>query len=240
MLAYLPYSDPPSDYADIRVNGMWYQEWQGGYHDILNRGYPRPRHKTTVLAELHSPMSPDFLHGGAADIPFLVSARARAIMQKCRLSGVRFSSVEIVKVATKGKRRASSMAGEPEDLILKARDQSRSVALPKLYAARVAGRFEVIPDYPTGRCPRIGYVTPYDLPEAGDTPDLWRPTIRGKTFAAWVYCSQRFRTLVEEHGLSNIAFEPFTEHMARFRDDVAARMAEIAEPIAATDRDGIS
>ena len=58
-------------------------------------------------------------------------------------------------------------------------------------------------------------------------PDLWRPTIRGRTFAAWVYCSQQFRDAVAEHALSNIGFEPFAEHMARFRQDVAARLSEL-------------
>jgi hypothetical protein len=227
MVAYLPYSDPPSDDANIRINGMWYQEWQGGYHDILKRGYPRPKHKTTILAELHSPATPDFLHGGAADVPFLVSPRARSIMRKLRLTGVRFSSVEIVKVATKGKRRTRSRVGEPEDLILKAADQSNSVRLPTLYAARVVGRLEVIPEYPSGRCPRIGYVSPYDLPAIGEMPDLWRPTIQGRTFSAWVYCSQRFRDVAEGHDLTNIGFEPFTEHMARFRQGVTARLAEL-------------
>src|SRR5437899_3223895 len=108
MEAYLPCSDPSSDYAHIHVNGMWYQAWQGGYHDILKRGYPRPKNKTTILAEIHSPTTPDFLHGGAADVPFLVSPRAKALMRRHRLSGVGFSSVEIVKIATKGIRKGRS------------------------------------------------------------------------------------------------------------------------------------
>jgi hypothetical protein len=226
MEAYLPYSDVPSDYANIRINGMWYQEWQGGYHDILKRGYPRPRNKTTVLAQLHSPTTLDFLHGGAGEVPFLVSSKAKSIIRKSKFTGLRFSSVEIVKIATKGKRKATSRVGEPEDLILKAEDQSKGVALPELFAVRVDGRFEVLPDYSSGRCPLSRYVTPYDLPKSGKMPDLWLPTIRGKTFAAWVYCSQRFREVIENHGLSNIGFEPFTEHMARFRKQVAERMNE--------------
>jgi hypothetical protein len=208
MSVYLPYSDPPSDYENIRINGMWYQEWQGGYHDILKRGYPRPKYKTTILAELHSPVIVDFLHGGATDVPFLVSARAQAVIRKNQLRGIKFSAVEIAKIATKG---------------IKAEDQSREVDLPKLYAARVVGRFEIIPDYPSGRCPGIGYVTPYDFHSDREMPDLWRPTIRGRTFASWTYCSERFRKVVEEQGLSNIGFEPFEEHMCRFRKDVLSQ-----------------
>src|SRR5262245_58455760 len=118
MVAFLPYSDPPSDYDNIRINGMWFQEWQGGYHDILKRGYPRPKHKTTILAELHTPVTPDFLHGGGdGAVPFLVSPRARKIIRHHRLSGVSFSSVEVVKVATQGLRRGRSRSGEPADLI---------------------------------------------------------------------------------------------------------------------------
>src|SRR5436189_3811739 len=71
MLVFFPYADQSSDYNHIRANGMWYQEWQSGYTDILKRGYPRPKHKTTVLAELCSPITPDFLHGGDGDVPFL-------------------------------------------------------------------------------------------------------------------------------------------------------------------------
>lgn len=132
MIAYLPYSDTPSDYDNIRINGMWYREWQSGYYDILKRGYPRPKHKTTILAELYSPVTPDFLHGGDGDVPFLVSPRARALIRKHRLTGVQFSAVEIVKIATTGKRKARSRAGEPEDLIMKAEDKSSTVVLPKL------------------------------------------------------------------------------------------------------------
>lgn len=226
MLAYLPHPDTSNDYAYIRVNGMWYQEWQSGYHDILKRGYPRPKHKTTILAELYSPTTSDFLHGGSGEVRFLVSPRTREIIRKYRLSGVRFSSVEIAKVATRGRRKAESRSGEPEDVILKAKDKSSDVGVPKLYAARVVGRFEIIPDYLGGRCTRIGWVTPFDLPKSGDMPDLWRPTIRGKAFAGWVYCSQRFRQIVEEFSLSNIEFEPFNEHMSKFRDKVAAGLAE--------------
>jgi hypothetical protein len=227
MVAYLPYSDLPSDLDNIRVNGMWYQEWQSGYHSILKRGYPRPKYKTTILAELHSPTTADFLHGGAKDVPFLVSQRSMALMRERQISGVKFSSVEIVKIATKGMCKGKCNAGEPEDLIAKTKDQSRNVVVPKLYAARVVGRFEIVPEYPSGRCPRIGYVTPYRLPDVGDMPDLWRPTISGRTFSAWVYCSERFRKVVLASALSNIGFEPFDEHMTRFRQDIAARLAQL-------------
>jgi hypothetical protein len=220
VVAFLPYSETPSDYANIRINGMWYQEWQGGYHDILKRGYPRPNSKTTILAELYSPTTPDFLHGGTADVPFLVSSLSRALLRDHELTGFGFSSVQIAKIATKGTRTRRLRGGEPEDQIMKAKNQTRSVAIPKLYAVRVTGRLEIIPKYPSGRCPGTRYVTPYDLPKAGKMPDLWRPTIKERTFAAWVYCSEQFRDVIITHELSNIVFEPFDEHMAAFRQSV--------------------
>lgn len=237
MVAYLPYSVPGSDYAHIRINGLWYQEWQAGYHHFLKRGYPRPSRKTTVLAELHSPVTPDFLHGGDGDVPFLVSPRARAVIRQHGLTGVRFSSVEVVKVATKGSRIGPSPRRGPEDLITKARDQLNAESIPKLYAARVCGRFEIVPQFPSGVYPEIGYVTPYDLPATGDMPDLWRPTIRGRTFAAWVYCSERFRAVITQEELSNIGFQSFAEHMAEFRRDAQARAAEVARAATSGDRE---
>lgn len=199
---------------------MWYQEWQSGYADILKRGYPRPQFKTTILAELQSPTVPDFLHGSTEDVPFLVATRTKKILQQHRLTGIRFSRVEIVKVATRGMKNRGTKRGEPEDQISKAGNRVSHVELPKLHAAYVIGRLDIIPDSPTGRVPGTRYVTPYDLPRRGTMPDLWRPTIKGRTFAAWVYCSHRFKEVVERNGLTNIRFEPFTEQMARFRQEL--------------------
>ena len=234
MLAYLPYSYPPSDYEHIRLDGLWVQEWQGGYHDILERGYPQPKQKTTILAELYSPVIPDFLHGGAADVPFLISPRTKTILRQSVLTGFRFSKVEVVKIATKGTRRHRPRGGEPEDQIMKRTNVMADVTCPTLHAVRVIGRLEIIPKYRSGRCPRSGYVTPYALPRSGRMPDLWRPTINGRTFSGWVYCSPRFRDVVKKHGLSNIAFEPFDKHMARFRKDIRVREAQIRSADATT------
>ncbi len=67
--------------------------------------------------------------------------------------------------------------------------------------------------------------SPYKLPSSGEMPDLWRPTIKGRTFTAWVYCSQRFRDIVVRHELTNVRFEPLEEQMARFRDSIQGRLA---------------
>ena len=224
MIAFLPTGIADDDYSHIRADGMWYQEWQGGYHDILKMGYPRPKHKTTILAELHSPHVPDFMHGGAADVPFLVSSRAKKVIRDNQLTGIRFSRVEIAKIATKGKRRRNTKSGEPEDQILKATDQAANTIIPTLHAAYTIGRLEVIPQYNTGRCPHTGYVSPYELPETDQMPDLWRPTIDGRTFSAWIYCSERFVAVVNAANLSNIAFTTFRSHMDDFKSDIERRI----------------
>ena len=213
-------SDTPSDYDDIRLNGMWYQEWQGGYEDLLRRGHPRPEHKTTILAELFSPETTDFLHGGDGNVPILVSERAKKLMRGDGLTGFRFSRVEVVKIATKGKRKRTPRHGEPADQITKAKDQAGTILPPRLHAVRVIGRLEVNPDFPSGRCPGSDCVTPFDLPKTKLMPDLWRPTINGRPLGGWAYCSQRFRDVIIEHGLSNIAFEPFENQMDEFRRGV--------------------
>jgi hypothetical protein len=136
-----------------------------GYDDILKKGYPRPKFRTTILAELYSPITPDFLHGGADDVPFLVSTQAKVVMRKHRLTGFRFSSVEVTKIATKGIRTRKPRGGDPEDQIMKSKNQSKAVLCPELHAVRVVGRLEIIPQYASGRCPHTGYVTPYDLPK---------------------------------------------------------------------------
>jgi len=219
LYAFHPAEGSDSDYSYVRNNGMWYVRGQGGYEDILDRGCPRPKHKTTVLAELYSPNTPDFLHGvGTSKVPFLVSQRAKLLIRKNGLTGIRFSRVEVVKVATKGKGKGKRIprGGEPEDLILKAKDQSFTVSKPKLYAVYVIGRLEIVPKYPSGRCPITGFVTPYDLPKSGKMPDMWHPTINGLTFSGWPCCTKRFRDVVVENSLTNISFEPFETYMDKF------------------------
>ena len=223
MRAYLfSKTETASDAADIRLNGMWFQEGQSGYDDILKRGYSQPKSKFTILAELHSRNTPDFLHSPGHDVhvPFLVSARTKSLIRKHRFTGIRFSAIEIVKIATKGERRANQKNGEPEDVILKAKDQSRAVVAPRLYAARVDGRLEILPDYPSGRSPGNTCISPFNLPTRCRMPDLWRPTLRGRALPVWVYCSPRFRELCIQNGLSNISFQPFEERMSKFREGV--------------------
>lgn len=221
--AYHPEPDDCDDYESIRRNGMWYQEWQGGYHDILKRGYPRPRYKTTILAELYSPSISDFLHGGAGDVPFLVSAKARTALRRHRLTGMQFSRVEIAKIAA-GNRKPKANKTEPEDQILKSKRRMPEEQLPVLYAVRVLGRVEVVPEDPSGYFEGSRYISPFRLPRNGKPPDLWRPMYKGQKFSAWTFCSLRFKQLAEHHSLTNVRFVEFDEHMTQLekqlRDDL--------------------
>jgi len=223
--AFHPVPAVADDYGHVRANGMWYQSWQSGYQDILKRGLPRPSDPRTILAELHSPNVPSFLHGNTAQVPFLVTSAARKILEDEELTGLDFSPVIVAKLATKGERRRSSSSGEPEDVILKSRAADPARA-PTLHAVFVTGLVEVRPDFPSGRDP-AGWVSPFEPISDASRVDLWRPSIGGQPFAAWAFCSERFRRVCEQHELTNIAFTP----LDRFMDDLRSRRhSGVSEP----------
>jgi len=143
---------PIPKYRSARIEYMWYQPWQAGYHDILKRGFPKPTDDQTILAELRSPNMGDFLHGGTGEVPFLVGDHAREAFERSRLTGFEFGPVVVAKIATKGMRRRETSAGEPEDAILKSRGVPLDCA-PSLHAVRVSARTEVLPDYESGKTP---------------------------------------------------------------------------------------
>jgi hypothetical protein len=216
VVAYHPEPPRADDYQSLRDNGMWYQSWQSGYHDILKRGFPRPIDERTVLAELHSPNVPDFMHGGGSgEVPFLVSEKARSALEESEIAGLEFAPVKVAKIATKGKRQRSPLAGEPEDAILRSRGVSLDLT-PTLFAAYVVGRVTALPEYESGRHP-TDVVSPFELAPPEEPCDIWRPDYRGESFSAWVFCSPKFKAVCEEASLSNIAFVPFESFMDAFR-----------------------
>ena len=215
-VAYHPAAAPVDDYESVRLNGMWYQSWQAGYHDVLRRGFPRPVDEHAVLAELHSPNVPDFLHGGGGgEVPFLVSGNARSVLEQSRLVGLEFAPVVVAKIATKGKRRRSIRTGEPEDAIRKSRGVPLELA-PTLFAAYVVGRVGALPEHESGRHPS-GTVSPFELALADEPRDIWRPEYNNEPLSHWVFCSARFKAVCEEARLSNITFAPFESFMFAFR-----------------------
>jgi hypothetical protein len=214
----MPVFVPIAHYTSSRFEYMWYQSWQSGYHDILKRGFPKPNDDRTVLAELRSPNVPDFLHGGGGSglIPFLVSDRARKAFESGRLTGFEFGAVIVAKITTKGLRRREVTTGEPEDPILKSRGISLDHA-PSLHAVHITASVDVIPDYDSGRTP-TGLASPFRLPDAVSTPDLWCPSVNGTPFKGWLFCSDRFKAACESSGLSAIKFEDFDSYMERRRE----------------------
>ncbi len=217
METYLPRPEAGSDYEHIRRNGMWYQQWQAGYSDILKKGHPQPSDPDTILAELHSPLTDDFLHGGSGVVPFLISERAKTIFEESELKGYRLASVEIAKIAAKGKTKRKISSGEPESAILSRRDVKSTVSVPTLYAVYITGRVQAIPDFSLGSTPS-GSVSPFELSlDAKNIPDLFIPELDGKRFSAWSFCSDRFRIIIERARLTNITFQSFDEFMTEFR-----------------------
>jgi hypothetical protein len=197
---------------------MWYQHWQSGYSDILKKGYPQPKDHDTILAELHSPQTDDFLHGGSGSVPFLISERALTVIQEARLTGYRLARVEVAKVATKGKKKRRAISGEPEDAILSRRDVKAEVAIPVLHAVYVTGRVQAIPDYPSGQSPS-GSISPFDLRlDSEVVSDFFQPELEGKPFSAWAFCSERFRNVIVNAGFTNITFISFEKFMTDFRN----------------------
>lgn len=177
---YHPVAPRYDDHTAIRANGMWYQSWQSGYGDIIKRGFPKPSDDRVVLAELHSPLVPCFLHGWSGDIPFLVSEKARKAIEDGGLTGFKFGPVVVAKIATLGKRKRKAGSGEPEDAILKSKGIGLDAA-PKLHSVKVTARVPAKPDHESGRHPK-GWVSPFDLALPSQPPDLFRPELQGQLF----------------------------------------------------------
>lgn len=209
---------------------MWFQSWQSGYGDILKRGLPKPENDRAILAELRSPQVSDFLHGHGGEVPFLVSARAREVLDQHRLTGFEYEQVIVAKIATKGIRSRRQKSGEPEDSITKSRGIALSEA-PVLFAVYVTGAVDIVPDFESGRTPS-GKVSPFRPKITFGAPDLWQPRLSGHPFSAWAFCSQKFRLACEERSLTNIKFQSFASFMTDFR----SRVKEAPEPTAPSGR----
>lgn len=216
MNIYYPHYNATSDYNSIRTNGMWYQNWQSGYNDIIKKGYPRPSNDETIIAELYSASTEDFLHGFLGDVPFLISESAKTIFNDNHLSGFKYVDVEIAKISTKRKFLRKEEKGEPEDLIYKNRNVINEVEKPKLYGIKVTSLLEVniqkasnVPD---------GYIIPFKFYKTYDSiPDLFFPACNGEIAAKWCFCSENFRNVIEKNKLTNIIFIPFKKYIKDYK-----------------------
>ncbi len=210
-----------SDYELIKRNGLWSSPGTFGHEQDLKKliaaGGSKPADPETILAELYAPHTDDFLHGLDREVPFLCSEKATRILTARGLTGFRFGPVEVVKIATKGrgKSREPSGGGEPEDLIEKPSNKIGSVPVPRLYAVRVTGSLDVVPDKDWSG--HVRYTPPFSLPEESEgSPDLWRPRIHREVMGGWTFCSHQFRQVVEA-AVTNIRFVPFAESMQAYR-----------------------
>jgi hypothetical protein len=200
-----------SDYTFIRMNGRAYTRDIPGYQKWIREGHPEPRDPNSVLAEIYSPRVPPVMWAlpGLAWtlVDFLVRKDFLVLLEDAGITGFTPCPVEIVKVATKGKR-APKMepSGEPEDQIDRRRNVVREVELPELAGLRVTGTCEVVPV----ELPAFvdGRIRKYVFAAAPDT-DLFHPMYDGKRYGGHVFCGGRFRSLVEDKRPENIELTPF-------------------------------
>jgi hypothetical protein len=207
-----------SDGASIAANGLAYGRESSGFHDWLRRGIPEPKDPTTLFAELRSVEVPPVLWatGGWVGIPtaLLVADSLRTLLEDQEVTGVAWAPVEIVKVATKGRRQRRRNVGEPEDQILRARNALLEAGpLPVLWGVRVVGMCAVSPDAAAWD-DALPTIQSYHFVEQPAT-DLFRASRNGKQYGGQVFCSQRFRELCQRETLSNIAFTSFHDWRSR-------------------------
>jgi hypothetical protein len=207
------YPEGLSDYKFTRLNGHAYTREVSGYHNLIRKGYPEPKYKDTVLAELYSPNVPPILWStGSAcwiSVDFLVTSKFLAILQEAQITGFTTCPVEIVKVATKGKRKHKDKlsAGEPEDQINNRSNVIANVPLPELWGVKVTGTCEVAP-IQMPPLDKDGRIRRYKFTEIA-VSDLFHPMCDGKRYGGHRFCTERFKTLIEEKQIENTAFTPF-------------------------------
>ena len=190
--------DYVSDGQQIAVNGMAYGREFAGFHDWLEKGVAEPVDPTTVFVELRSVKVPSVLWAiaGWTSTPprFLVTERTRSILEANSIKGIDWTPVQIVKIATRGKRQHRSGRGEPEDQLLKAKNLIAEVGpLPVFWGLRVNAMTEVMLGS-SDRSATLRLLQPYefcDEPQA----DIWIAALNGKRYGGQVFCGRRLRHL---------------------------------------------
>jgi hypothetical protein len=212
-LMHMPRYD--SDYKARDVNGLGYTREVSGYHDVIRRGYPEPSDPRTVLLELRSlKCSPVLWATGAfAWISVSFVARQDFIDRLCEqgVTGFETCPVEVVKVASRGRRKRSS-SGEPEDRILKQPNVQEAVRndLPALCGVIVTGCLEVRLVSDRTEEKRVQPYVPVSEPDV----DLCRPFLDGERYGGHLFCSRKLLGTVDPER-DNVAFMPFEEWAAQ-------------------------
>src|SRR5215212_3152199 len=133
------------DFEAVIKNGFAHTSEASGYSDVIKKGYPRPSDPKTILAELYSVDVPPVLWSTLTPVwkcAFLVTDKLLHELQERGFSGFEPVSVEIARVATKGRKRSikKEYSGEPEDLILKRKNLLKDVKnLPILWGVAITG-----------------------------------------------------------------------------------------------------
>jgi hypothetical protein len=140
-----------SDYEHIATNGLACTRESSGFHDWLKKGIPEPQDPYAVFAELRSVDVAPVLWatGGHAwiSVGFLVTEETLGLFRRNHLAGFDVAPVQIVKVATKGRRKKVVETGEPEDQIMGRKNVIGELChLPVLWGIRVTSLVEVTPD----------------------------------------------------------------------------------------------
>jgi hypothetical protein len=204
-----------TDHEWIATNGLGYTREMSGYTDILARGYPRPVDPRTVLPELRSVHCPPVLWGAKGHwglgVEFVARAAFLERLDQAGVTGFETCPVEIVKVATLGRRKPRG-TGEPEDQILKAKNVIERVRaeLPALTGVIVTGRLEINPR--TSAQTRSRRIEPYDF-ALEPTTDLFHASRDGSVYGGHLFCTARVVQLFDP-AADNVAFTPFVEWAA--------------------------
>lgn len=206
-----------NDYEATIKNGLGLLRGSAGYQELIDRGYPEPADPSTVLLELYSPLCPRVMWStphvvwldGAA---FVIRADAYQQLREAGISGFTACPVQVVKVATTGRRKHRGAGGDPEHLISKRTnvlEEAREV-IPSLVGVLITGRCEVIPQSPDLD---EGRIRPYDF--AGDpTGDLFYPVFDGSRYGGHLFGIEHLRAAIVDPGSWNVAFTPFHEWRA--------------------------
>ena len=213
-----------SDYEHIATNGLAYTKESGGFDDWLKKGIPEPKDPYTVFAELRCPDVAPVLWATASwtSVAFLVTDETLRLFRRNHLTGFEVTPVQIVKVATKGKRKKVVETGEPEDQILARKNVIKEIDhLPVLWGIRVTALMEVTPDSGSwGSKSRL--IQTYSFSRSPDC-DLFYPSLDGQRYGGHLFCSAHLKDALTADQVRNVAFTPFQQWKEREFNSEGAR-----------------
>ncbi len=206
------HAPPCSDYEYTATNGLAYTKGCAGFAAWLKKGIPEPQDPHTIFAELRRPDVAPVLWATASwsGVAFLVADETLQLFQRNHLTGFDVAPVQIVKIATKGKRKKAVESGEPEQQIMGRKNVIHEVDhLPVLWGIRVTGLVEITPDTGTWDS-KSRLVQAFCFSGSADC-DFFHPSRDGQQYSSYLFCSQHLKDVLTAEGVRNIAFTPFTQ-----------------------------